>query len=50
MELTPMTDQDLARLRKPLEQAYAEDLAAHRGLTPEAGRERRTGAEGTRAG
>ncbi|MFF5055318.1 GNAT family N-acetyltransferase [Micromonospora sp. NPDC000663] len=36
LTLTPMTEQDLARLRGPLEQAYAEDLAAHRGFTPQA--------------
>ncbi|RLP92416.1 N-acetyltransferase [Micromonospora sp. CV4] len=42
MELTlaPMTEQELDRLRGPLEREYAEDLVAHRGLTPEAARER----------
>ncbi|MEU7609802.1 N-acetyltransferase [Micromonospora sp. NPDC049204] len=40
LTLTPMTEQDLARLLGELEQAYAEDLVAHRGLTPEAAHER----------
>ncbi|MBQ0905156.1 GNAT family N-acetyltransferase [Micromonospora sp. U21] len=40
LTLTPMTEQDLGRLREPLERLYAEDLAAHRGLTPEAARDR----------
>lgn len=36
LTLTPMTAQDLARLLVSLEQEFAEDLVAHRGLTPEA--------------
>ncbi|WP_433535077.1 GNAT family N-acetyltransferase [Micromonospora sp. CA-249363] len=40
LTLTPMTEQELARLREPLEVGYAEDLVAHRGLTPQAARER----------
>ncbi|MEU4553078.1 GNAT family N-acetyltransferase [Micromonospora violae] len=40
LTLTPMTAAELARLQGPLEQGYAEDLVAHRGLTPEAARER----------
>ncbi|MCG5471510.1 GNAT family N-acetyltransferase [Micromonospora sp. LAH09] len=36
LTLTPMTAQDLARLLVALEQEFAEDLVAHRGLTPEA--------------
>ncbi|MFG1870531.1 GNAT family N-acetyltransferase [Micromonospora arborensis] len=40
LTLTPMTGQELTRLREALEQAYAEDLVAHWGLTPEAARER----------
>ncbi|MCF0096640.1 hypothetical protein [Micromonospora sp. MH99] len=40
LTLTPMTEQELARLWEPLEVGYAEDLAAHRGMTPEAARER----------
>ncbi|MFG1837966.1 GNAT family N-acetyltransferase [Micromonospora sp. NPDC049175] len=35
-----MTEQDLTRLLVPLEEEYAEDLVAHRGLTPEAAFER----------
>ncbi|MEU8423080.1 GNAT family N-acetyltransferase [Micromonospora sp. NPDC048835] len=35
-----MTEQELARLLGALEQGYAEDLVAHRGLTPEAALER----------
>ncbi|MEU8019631.1 GNAT family N-acetyltransferase [Micromonospora parva] len=40
LTLTPMTAPELARLLGSLEQAYAEDLVAHRGMTPEAARER----------
>lgn len=40
LTLTPMTEQELARLQEPLEQGYAEDLVAHRGMTPEAALER----------
>lgn len=40
LTLTPMTAPELARLRGPLEQGYADDLVAHRGLSPEAARER----------
>ncbi|WCN80158.1 GNAT family N-acetyltransferase [Micromonospora sp. LH3U1] len=40
LTLTPMTAQELARLLGSLEQGYAEDLAAARGLTLEAARER----------
>ncbi|WP_433263091.1 GNAT family N-acetyltransferase [Micromonospora vinacea] len=36
LTLTPMTAQELDRLRGPLEQGYAEDLVAHRGMTLEA--------------
>ncbi|MBM0235424.1 GNAT family N-acetyltransferase [Micromonospora sp. STR1_7] len=36
LTLTPMTEQELARLREPLERAYAEELAEHRGFTPQA--------------
>ncbi|KAB1942661.1 GNAT family N-acetyltransferase [Micromonospora sp. ALFpr18c] len=36
LHLTPMTGQELDRLLGPLERAYAEDLAAHRGFTPQA--------------
>ncbi|MEU4472900.1 N-acetyltransferase [Micromonospora sp. NPDC023888] len=35
-----MTEQDLARLLRTLEQGYAEDLVVNRGLTPEAALER----------
>ncbi|MGW5559856.1 GNAT family N-acetyltransferase [Micromonospora sp. NPDC003944] len=35
-----MTAEELASLRGPLEQGYAEDLVAHRGMTPEAALER----------
>ncbi|MFI6781993.1 GNAT family N-acetyltransferase [Micromonospora sp. NPDC050276] len=35
-----MTAQELTRLQGPLEQGYAEDLVAHRGMTPEAALER----------
>ncbi|MEU5905445.1 GNAT family N-acetyltransferase [Micromonospora sp. NPDC047527] len=38
--LTPLSEQELARLRDPLERAYAEDLAAHQGMSPQAARER----------
>ncbi|WP_229403563.1 GNAT family N-acetyltransferase [Micromonospora okii] len=37
LTLTPMTADQLARLRVPLEQAYGEDLAEARGLSPEEG-------------
>ncbi|MEV4822992.1 N-acetyltransferase [Micromonospora sp. NPDC049274] len=40
LTLTPMTEEELARLWEPLEVGYAEDLVAHRGMTPEAARER----------
>jgi len=40
LTLTPMTAQELDRLRGPLVQGYAEDLVAHRGMTPEAALER----------
>ncbi|MFI7663198.1 GNAT family N-acetyltransferase [Micromonospora parva] len=40
LTLTPMTAPELARLLGALEQGYAEDLVAHRGMTPEAARER----------
>lgn len=40
LTLTPMTAEELASLRGPLEQGYAEDLVAHRGMTPEAALER----------
>ncbi|MEH1169503.1 GNAT family N-acetyltransferase [Micromonospora sp. CPCC 205539] len=40
LTLTPVTAQELTRLLVRLEQAYAEDLAAHRGMTPQAARER----------
>ncbi len=40
LTLTPMTASELARLLESLEQGYAEDLVAHRGMTPEAARER----------
>ncbi|WP_422736256.1 GNAT family N-acetyltransferase [Micromonospora sp. WMMD729] len=40
LTLTPMTERELARLREPLEVGYAEDLAAHRSMSPEAARER----------
>lgn len=36
----PMTAQELARLLGSLEQGYAEDLVAHRGMTPEAALDR----------
>ncbi|WBB67093.1 GNAT family N-acetyltransferase [Micromonospora sp. WMMD812] len=38
--LTPMTADELARLRGPLERSYAEELTRHRGLAPEAARDR----------
>ncbi|MET7666858.1 GNAT family N-acetyltransferase [Micromonospora luteifusca] len=40
LTLTPMTEQELARLLVSLEEGYAEDLVVHRGFTPEAARER----------
>ncbi|MEV1074878.1 GNAT family N-acetyltransferase [Micromonospora parva] len=40
LTLTPMTAPELARLLGALEQGYADDLVAHRGMTPEAARER----------
>ncbi|MDG4783013.1 N-acetyltransferase [Micromonospora sp. WMMD961] len=40
LTLTPMTAPELARLLVSLEQGYAEDLVAHRGMSPEAARER----------
>lgn len=40
LTLTPMTEQELARLWEPLEVGYADDLVAHRGMTPEAARKR----------
>ncbi|MET8525725.1 GNAT family N-acetyltransferase [Micromonospora sp. NPDC005172] len=40
LTVTPMTEQELARLWEPLEVGYAEDLVAHRGMTSEAARER----------
>ncbi|MEU1587581.1 GNAT family N-acetyltransferase [Micromonospora sp. NPDC005710] len=40
LTLTPVTEQDLARLLRALEQGYAEDLVAHRGMTPESALER----------
>ncbi|MET7373875.1 GNAT family N-acetyltransferase [Micromonospora arida] len=40
LTLTPMTAQELDRLRGPLVQGYADDLVAHRGMTPEAALER----------
>ncbi|WP_433311436.1 GNAT family N-acetyltransferase [Micromonospora sp. CA-269861] len=40
LTLTPMTAQELARLLRSLEQGFAEDLVAHRGMTPEAAIER----------
>ncbi|SCE98888.1 GNAT family N-acetyltransferase [Micromonospora chokoriensis] len=40
LTLTPMTAPELARLLGPLEQGYADDLVAHRGLSPEAARKR----------
>ncbi|MGW2624858.1 GNAT family N-acetyltransferase [Micromonospora taraxaci] len=40
LTLTPMTAPELARLLGPLEQGYADDLVAHRGMSPEAARER----------
>ncbi|GGO17099.1 GNAT family N-acetyltransferase [Micromonospora parathelypteridis] len=40
LTLTPMKGPELARLLESLERAYAEDLVVHRGLTPEAARER----------
>ncbi|MFC4021115.1 GNAT family N-acetyltransferase [Micromonospora sp. GCM10011542] len=35
-----MTEQELDRLRGPLERAYVDELVAHRAMTPEAARER----------
>ncbi|MGC5309143.1 GNAT family N-acetyltransferase [Micromonospora zamorensis] len=40
LTLTPMTAQELARLLVSLEQGYADDLVAHRGMTPEAALDR----------
>ncbi|MET8094376.1 N-acetyltransferase [Micromonospora sp. NPDC005220] len=40
LTLTPMTAPELARLLGSLEQGYADDLVAHRGMTPEAALER----------
>ncbi|RAO58006.1 GNAT family N-acetyltransferase [Micromonospora saelicesensis] len=40
LTLTPMTAPELDRLRGPLVQGYAEDLVAHRGMTPEAALQR----------
>ncbi|WP_433649566.1 GNAT family N-acetyltransferase [Micromonospora zamorensis] len=40
LTLTPMTAQELARLLGSLEQGYADDLVAHRGMTPDAALER----------
>ncbi|MEU8209715.1 N-acetyltransferase [Micromonospora sp. NPDC049044] len=40
LTLTPTTEQELTRLLGPLQQGYAEDLAAHRGMTPDAALER----------
>nr|WP_161556697.1 GNAT family N-acetyltransferase [Micromonospora acroterricola] len=40
LTLTPMSEQELTPLRESLEEVYAEDLATHRGLTPQAARER----------
>ncbi|MDG9677427.1 GNAT family N-acetyltransferase [Micromonospora sp. DH14] len=40
LTLTPMTAPELTRLLGALEQGYAEDLVAHRGMTPESARER----------
>ncbi|MET8357992.1 GNAT family N-acetyltransferase [Micromonospora sp. NPDC005171] len=40
LTLTPMTAPELDRLLGPLEQGYAEDLVAHRGMSPEAALER----------
>ncbi|MET8234159.1 GNAT family N-acetyltransferase [Micromonospora sp. NPDC005298] len=36
LTLTPMTEQELARLRGPLQQAYAEKMVEQRGFTPQA--------------
>ncbi|GAB3942296.1 hypothetical protein GCM10027614_29090 [Micromonospora vulcania] len=40
LTLTAMTEQELAPLLGTLEQHYAEDMVAHRGMTPAAARER----------
>ncbi|MEU8112648.1 GNAT family N-acetyltransferase [Micromonospora sp. NPDC048947] len=40
LTLTPMTAPELDRLRGPLVQGYADDLVAHRGMTPQAALER----------
>jgi len=40
LTLTPMSEQELARLRGPLERAYAEDLATHQGMSVQAAQER----------
>ncbi|MET8260703.1 GNAT family N-acetyltransferase [Micromonospora sp. NPDC005553] len=40
LTLTPMTAEELARLLESLEQGYADDLVAHRGMTPEAALDR----------
>ncbi|MFI7608984.1 GNAT family N-acetyltransferase [Micromonospora sp. NPDC049366] len=39
LALDPMTADELARLLGPLEESYAEEVARHRGLTPDAARE-----------
>ena len=38
LALTPMTEQELARLRGPLERSYADELVAHRAMTADAAR------------